>query len=310
MKIVLKPKKSSNYIATICIGKKYENDWKKFTLPSWIEYCKKNDIGIVYFNKELISKNDPYWKKPVWHQLLIGTEIKKKNIKNIKNICYVDTDVFINPWSPNIFRDYKNNKIAAVSSIKNLPFNLDEVRKKVVFFRKKFIDDRYPLDSSILCDLKQVYSYCNLKPQKDLISTGIYVYNLRNHSELLKKWFYLYDKNIKSVTSGGIQTHFSYHLMESGKVQWLNYRFQAHWIYEMSHHYPFLYKTRENKLVIECLLASLMNNYFLHCAGSWNEGRMWKNILFQKKNIIFFENLDKYLRKKVTGKFRGYISQN
>ena len=110
--------------------------------------------------------------------------MEKKNIKNIKNICYVDTDVFINPWSPNIFRDYKNNKIAAVSSIKNLPFNLDEVRKKVVFFRKKFIDDRYPLDSSILCDLKQVYSYCNLKPQKDLISTGIYVYNLRNHSEL------------------------------------------------------------------------------------------------------------------------------
>ena len=53
-----------------------------------------------------------------------------------------------------------------------------------------------------------------------------------------------------------------------------------------------------------------MNNYFLHCAGSWNEGRMWKNNLFKKKNIIFFKNLDKYLRKKVTGKFRGYISQN
>ena len=103
MKFILKSKKSLNYIATICIGKKYLSEWKKYTLPGWINYCKKNDIGIIYFDKELISNSHKKWKKPVWQQLLIGKNIIKNKVKNI---CYVDTDVIINPFSPNIFKNY------------------------------------------------------------------------------------------------------------------------------------------------------------------------------------------------------------
>lgn len=306
MKIILKSKKK-NYLATICIGKKYKKDWQKFTLPSWKLYCKKNDIGIVYFENELIRNNHEKWKKPVWQQLLIGSKIQNKKIKNI---CYIDTDVFINPWAPNIFKNYDEKKIAVVSSINHLPFDLENTKKKIVFFRKKFLNSKYPLNSSIFADLRQVYSYCNLKPQKDLICSGVYVFNKQNHSELLKKWFYLYDKNIKSITSGGIQTHFSYHVLKANKVQWLDYKFQAHWIYELANNYSFLYKTKNKELIKECLLNCLMNNYFVHCAGSWHEGRMWKNILFNNQNIFFYEKLNKFFRSSVKSKIRGFISQD
>ena len=126
----------------------------------------------------------------------------------------------------------------------------------------------------------------------------------------MKSWFYLYDKNVKSITSGGIQTHFSYHVLNCRKFQWLDYKFQAHWIYELANNYPFLYKANDKDLMKECLMACLMNNYFVHCAGSWHEGKMWKNVLFTKKNKFFFENLNKFFKKKVTGKPKGFISQN
>ena len=44
-------------------GNKHFNEWKKYALPSWKQYCKKNDIGIICFDKELIDKKDPKWKK-------------------------------------------------------------------------------------------------------------------------------------------------------------------------------------------------------------------------------------------------------
>ena len=44
-----------NYLATICIGKNLKKIGKIYT-TSWKEYCKKNDIGLIYFDKDLISK--------------------------------------------------------------------------------------------------------------------------------------------------------------------------------------------------------------------------------------------------------------
>ena len=47
--------------------------------------------------------------------------------KNVKNVCYIDTDILINPLSPDIFKNYKQNKIFASSNIYKLPYNLDSI---------------------------------------------------------------------------------------------------------------------------------------------------------------------------------------
>ena len=53
---ILKKSKKKNYLVTVCIGKISLKNWKKFILPSWKKYCKKNDLGLIYFDKELISR--------------------------------------------------------------------------------------------------------------------------------------------------------------------------------------------------------------------------------------------------------------
>ena len=63
-------------------------------------------------------------------------------------------------------------------------------------------------------------------------------------------------------------------------------------------HFFIQKKYRNNKLLIaNCIATSLMNNYFLHFAGSWHEAKMWKNEnysdLFDRKYQKNFENFKK-----------------
>ena len=61
------------------------------------------------------------------------------------------------------------------------------------------------------------------------------------------------------------------------KLIYLIIDFVAQWVFEMSNYYPFLYSKeyRNNyDLISACIDSSLMNNYFLHFAGSWYEGDM------------------------------------
>ena len=67
----------------------------------------------------------------------------------------------------------------------------------------------------------------------------------------------------------------------------------------MSNYYPFLYSKeyRNNyDLISACIDSSLMNNYFLHFAGSWYEGDMWK--YKRKKNFFGHDHYLKFNRNK------------
>jgi hypothetical protein len=303
VKILLKSKKK-NYFATICIGKKHFQLWKKNILPSWKIYCKNNDIGIIFFEKHLISKKNIYWKKPTWQKYLIGDKLKDKDIKNI---CYLDTDILINPLSPNIFAKYNPKKILVSSNIFNLPYDLKSIQKKVVFYRKTYLNKKYPLDSAIFANLKQTYDYSNLKPQKDSLCAGLFIFNNKNHGKFFKDFFFKFQNNCKSLT-GGDQTHFSYYVLKYQNIELLEYKFQAFWIYEMARNYPFLYYTKNKKIINQCIEACLMNNYFIHFAGKWLEGRMWKINNFKNINLNFYRKLNIFYKKKVYGNPVGIIT--
>jgi hypothetical protein len=305
MKILLNSKKTKNYFVTLAIGKKYFDNWYKFAYPTWKDYCKKHDIGIICFDKHLIDKNHLKWKNPNWQKLLIGEKLKNK--KTIKNVCYIDTDFLINPFAPNIFKSYNSNKIAVSSNISKLPYQLNFVKRKVVFYRRKFINKKYPLDSVIFSKTSDMYKFSNLKVFKEDLCSGLFIFNVKKHYKVMNKWFFLYDQKTISHT-GGDQVHFSYHLLKYNKIQFLDYKFQAFWIYEMALNYPFLYFIKNKKIIKNCILSCLMNNYFIHFAGRWTEGEMWKMKVLEKEDKKLFKNFFEYLKMKVYGKSKGYIS--
>lgn len=309
-KILIKSK-SKNYILTIAIGKKIFDDWKKFSFPLWKKYSLKNNIGIIVITKDLIDKKNIFWKKATWQKMLIGKYLLKEKI-NVNNICYLDTDILINPYSPNIFKYHDNNKISLISESFNMPFDLEYVRKKVSFFRNKYYSSKYPLDSSLFMSVKDKYLFHKLKPQKDYACAGVIIFNVKRFSDIMYSWFFKYKKNIKTLTGGGDEPIFNYEMFKTNKVNLLSYKFQALWFYEMAMNFPFLYKlkNKKRKIVRDCIEACLLNNYFLHFAGSWHEGQMWKikDILMNKSKNKFYKKYNNYINnKKVFGKPIGRI---
>ncbi len=313
MKIYRKSIKSNNYIVTLNIGSKYLNDWSKYSLPLWLKYCKKHDLGLISFNKDLISKQSKYYKKKQWQKLLIGYELLKADL-NIKNICYLDSDILINFYSPNIFNFHHKSSVSLVSQFNNIPYDDKLTRKKISIFRNTFYSKKYPLNSAIHMNISQIYKYHNLEVQKDFCCTGLFIINLEKYANLFKSFFYKYNQNISSITDGGEEAYMNYDIHKNCKVNFIDYRFQALWVFEMANYYPHLYKYKniKNNLIIQSVENSLINNYFLHFAGSWYESNMWKNskILKSTDSLKIIKNLNKINTIEFNSKPAGVIKPN
>jgi len=310
MKVLIEPGQSGNILATIAIGEKYYVAWKKNALPGWKKYCQRHQLGLVVFDNDLVSTDNTYWKKATWQKMLIGSTLKSSALA-VNSICYLDTDILINQHAPNIFDSYSAETIGLVSLRNRLPYPYNELLRRLAFLRHTHYDRSYPLDSALFMSLEQLYSYHNLVPQTDEACMGLIVFNMKKHADLMSGWFEKYDRNIQSVTNGGDQTHTNYEIQNWGNVQWLDYRFQAIWPFEMAWKYPFLYDSgRENNdLIRQCIESSLYANYFLHFAGSWHESEMWKigGFLEGEHQKKLCENYYEYLDTPVTGEPKGLI---
>ena len=310
MEIYIEPGASGNVLATIAIGDSYYNAWKANALPGWEKYCRRHGLGLIVFNQELISQDNPLWKKANWQKMLMGEALKKSS-PGVRNVCYLDTDILINHIAPNIFESYDPETIGLTSLRKNLPFPYDEVLRRLAFLRHTHYDNNYPLDSALFMTLEQLYKYHGLAVQADEVCTGLIIFNVENHSTIMRGWFDKYDRSVKSLTKGGDQTHINFEMQNWGKISWFDYRFQAIWPFEMAWKYPFLYDFgRENPdLIRECVEASLYANYFLHFAGAWHESAMWKMGRFfeDKRKKKLLEDYQQYVDTPVTGAPRGQI---
>ena len=309
MKIYHKSK-SKNYIVSVAIGERYFKEWKKYAFYGWDKYCKKNDIGLIVFEEELISKSNKEWKKPNWQKLLIGPELKKLNFE-IDNVCFLDIDIIINHISsPNIFNFYNPKTFGLISQVKNIDVPLDLTLRSIAFNRNYHYSKKYPLDSALFMTPKQIFKFHNFKQFDDYACTGVFLFNLKNHGDLLLKWYYKYSSDYKSITTGE-EPILNYEIQNYKKITWLDYKFQALWLYEMAWKYPFLYdlKSSTNQEILKCIEASLTMNYFLHFPGAWNEGKMWLNnkILKSKKTQTKIKKFSNYMEKKVSGKPKGII---
>lgn len=309
MKVIVEPGDAKNTIATIAIGDDYFQPWEEFALPTWKEYCDRHALGLVVFDDDLIPRNAPTWKKATWQKMLIGEALNNSSMQ-INNVCYLDSDILVNHLAPNIFDGYNPRNIGLVSQRNGLPQPLEPTLRRLAFLRHTCYDNKYPLDSALFMSPKQIFEYHGIPVQKDYACMGLVVFNVENHRQLMRAWFDKYDRNVDSLTGGGDEPLINYEIQNWGSVSWLDYRFQALWIYEIAWKYPFLYDFgRDNAdLIKECVEASLFTNYFLHFAGSWYESEMWKiGDLFKGDKKKLLEDYYLYLDMPVAGEPKGLI---
>ncbi len=313
MKIIKKPGKSKNVIVGVAISKKYYQNWEKYIYKNWKIYCDRFDLGLIIFDDFLDkSKNK---KKANWHKLLVGKKINESKLsKDIKNICYLDVDILINSFgAPNIFDVHKNNKITVVHQYKNMPYDYMETGKRMSMFRHLFYSKKYPLDSSIFMTPKQVakfHNFRNAKKMQNYFCSGLFIFNHKIYSKFLEKIYEKYDKKFISLT-GGDEPIMNYEFQKTRYLNWIDYKYQAIWVYEMANKFPFLYDygKKNKKLQSECVTSSLMSNYFLHFCGSWHESYMinLKNNYLFNRNRNLIKNFYKYKKVIPKAQARGLI---
>lgn len=299
---------SGNILATIAIGSQYIDDWETYALKNWENYCLKHELGLIVVDQDLIDKDDPLWKKATWQKMLLG-ECISKSYPSVKNVCYLDTDILINPFAPNIFDFHLENCISIVSQIKNLPFPLHETLRRIAFYRHNFYSKDYPLDSALFMKPEKIFESMGEEKFNDYTCAGMFVFNVKKHKNVMKSWFEKYTKFTETLTMGD-EPAFNVEVLKWGNVNWLPYKFQALWNYEMAWKYPFLYNRKINDKSIqkECIQTSLMTNFFLHFAGSWFESEMWKeNDLLDDSWMENCNAYFKYLDLNVSGTPKGLI---
>ena len=310
LKVLIPPGKSGNVLATIAIGEQYLQPFMKYAYHTWEMYCRRHDLGLILFDDHLISPDHPKWKKPNWQKYLITSSIVDAGLP-VNNVCHLDTDILISPLAPNIFDIHDQSKVAVVSMRTGLPIPHQEICRRLAFLRNRYYSSAYPLDSSLFISLDDLYSIIDVPPQPDYACSGVFVLNLAEHSSFLSEFFYNYDRNILSPTSGGDQTHFNYFVQSNKHQQWLEYRFQALWTYEVACRYPFLYSepSVNHELIRTCIEASLFSNYFLHFAGSWYESEMWEQVKVfdMPESLDMCRAFSEYMKTPVYGKPLGAI---
>ena len=297
-------------LATIAIGEQYLQPFMKYAYHTWEMYCRRHDLGLILFDDHLISPDHPKWKKANWQKYLIPSAIVDTGL-TVENVCYLDTDILISPLAPNIFDPFDSKKIGLISLRTGLPYPHLELCRRLAFARNRYYSTEYPLDSSLFITLNDIYALIGVSQQKDYACAGVFVFNLKEQRSFFRDFFFDFDSSVLSPTSGGDQTHFNYLVQSNDLQQWLDYRFQAQWTYEIAWKYPFLYsKYRDDRaLICECIEASLFSNYFLHFAGSWYESEMWEQVkvLDTPKSLAMFDAFNEYMKNAVYGKPLGAI---
>ena len=174
----------------------------------------------------------------------------------------------------------------------------------MAFFRKKYTNKNYPLDSLLNSNLNDLYKADGLKVQKDELCVGVMAFNLKKFSDILYNWFFYYSKKSMNSNFGGCQNQLASKILSNNYCNLLDYKFQSIWVFEIAARFPILMKYLSNlKIVSEFALSILLDNYFLHFAGGGKDAKVWlKPNFFNKINKKLITEFNIYYQKKLKGK--------
>ncbi len=298
---------SHQYLVTIASGEEYFTRWEKNILPSWLYYAERYDIGIACITESLIDQKNPLWKKATWQKLLLPKTLLDNGILFA---CYIDSDIIVNPFAPNIFDFLVVEKVGVTSTENGMPYGSAEVRRRLAYLRHS-VDSNYPLDSSLHMTTKQVYEYHGFPDHQDIFCAGLLLFSAEHQISNFASWFDLYDSSVQSISGGGDEIHLNHHIFSKKLESFLPYRFQAIWSFESAWMFPNLYLSKfSNNLEIKSAIEiTLLNNYFLHFAGSSFEcDVIWqKNIFNLEEFISKFKEYSEFLGVELTGNPKGHI---
>jgi hypothetical protein len=254
-----------NALVTICIGDKYWTRWKEICQDNWESYCKKVHLDLIVIRHSLDNSHRGKERSPAWQKLLV---LSQPWATLYDRIVWVDSDIFITPWAPDIVSTVPNPAMVGISEEGS---QLSEAERQIYFERsyKISVDPSKAIQAWKFHQAAQFEGAGILDENVPMFNTGVLVLDPRAHNDLFLE---VYGKDSESRLYE--QPHLSLELYKRNLVHRLSSRFN----WSVHHFLILLGKSgldsnninREIALIEDIMKNELAKSYFLHFCGSVN----------------------------------------
>jgi hypothetical protein len=287
-------------IVTLAIGKPYEAMFEKYCQPLWSLYAKKHGFDLIVITHHLDDSPRSKSRTPAWQKCLI---LSDPRVQQYDRVVWVDTDILINPNSPDVTFGVPLEKIGVVDEAATP--HKDDLKLYLERFRQYFYPDESKLvdnstkapDHAMVEYLKYAFNpsaYYNdfgLSGNfESIVQTGVMVLSPSHHRELLEHVYYNYED--KGPEWNYEQRPLGYEILKQNQEFWMPTKFNMTWVILKALQYPFLDSPStlaerlltkvgvdfRASLISECMTATFLNNYFLHYAGGKGSDIQYVNV--------------------------------
>ena len=261
-------------LVTLAVGKSYESIFDTYCRPLWSQYAEKYQFDLIVFTQPLDSSSRAQSRSPAWQKCLI---LSVPDIQKYDQVVWIDSDILINPNSPDVTAGVPLEKIGAVDSYAT-PTREDHriiLERLFEFWTLKginFVNNLTPTDFHRNFGLNGEF--------ESVVQTGVMVLSSRYHRELLEYVYHTYEDKGEACWSYEMRP-LSYEILTRKFDFWIPPKFNMPWPYIAQFWYPFLSSayslseqglrepdlTLRTSLITKCVTAAFLNNYFLHFAG-------------------------------------------
>lgn len=286
-------------IVTLAIGKPYEAMFNKHCQPLWSLYAEKHGFDLIVITDPLDDSPRAKSRTPAWQKCLIFSDPR---VQQYDRVVWVDTDILINPNSPDVTFGVPLEKIGVVDEAATP--HKDDLK----LYLERFYQYFYPGKSSVAVDPEKApnqamteYLKYAFNPSayyndfgldgnfESIVQTGVMVLSPSHHRELLESVYYNYED--KGPEWNYEQRPLGYEILKQEKEFWMPTKFNMTWVILKALHYPFLDSPStlversltkvgvdfRASLISKCMTATFLNNYFLHYAGGKGSDMQYVN---------------------------------
>lgn len=269
-------------IVTLVIGKKYQERWQATCKENWSRYAEKHGYDIICISKSLDESNRAKARSAAWQKCLV---LGHEKVKQYDQVAWVDSDILMNPHAPCIVSQVSEpQKVGAVEMFSgplSETFPSASAKSESLADRSKSFWN-WPFSTG-----KEFYKNVSLPDDfSEVVQTGVMVLSPKLHRDIFEHVYHTYEHQDGQAFE---MECLSYELVKANLVSWLDYRFNRLWVECILRDYPFLLppepsknkiirrgqkylyrisKLSQKKLTDRCVNTALINNYFLHFAGT------------------------------------------
>lgn len=233
-------------IVTMTVGPEHSERWERFCEANWRAYADRHGYDLIRLERPLDDSRRAAGRSPSWQKLLV---LSQPFARDYERIVWVDSDILFGLEAPAVTGEVP---VELVGAVDELATPTPELRDYI-----------HPAGSG------RFYAAAGLPESFDqIVQGGLLVLSPEHHRELLER-VYAYDDPGPRLNYE--MRPLSYELIRSGKVHWLDTRFNLLWGLYKAHRFPELLRYWKHPSASAALDDALREVWGVHFAGATHE---------------------------------------